>query len=372
MPLYVDKFELDNQEILIKDSEARELLETSPKLYGKKVILLGDSLSGGFADYGTLNKTWLDVLTTKYNLDSYNYSLSGSKISNGNTPNANDYCNRIDDILLEHDTCDIFIVQGGANDKNDNIQIGSINNANNNTYIGAIKNIIAKVRNKYGKNCQLLFMTTYHRFDTYNTRGHNEYDYVEAMQRACSLFSIPCFNNYNECGISLAMNSYTDTPYRWADSGLDAGNTATNHFSVKAYEFLAEVYEGFLENCYINSPINKYYQVVENGIVWTKQKLPNGSNLITFEFNATYDYDAFVNGIYYSVTKTITPPASMMNDLSYILDIEMSVSGPSFNDVLLNNDQSWNRIGYVPIAYSANAVGSRTCHYYGHIITLDT
>ena len=45
MPLYVDKFELDNQEILIRDNETRALIDNIP--IDRKFILIGDSFAGG-------------------------------------------------------------------------------------------------------------------------------------------------------------------------------------------------------------------------------------------------------------------------------------------------------------------------------------
>lgn len=328
MANYVDKFEIDNQEILIRDSEAINL-------WNKKMIVLGDSLTIGDNSQGTLGKTWVELIGAKYNMDYYNYGVSGSKIAQGTSPNANDMCTRIDTILSQHSSCDIFVVMGGANDKNSSVKTGSINSVSNTEFIGAIKNIIAKIRRKYKQNCKLVFMTTYHRYDSLNNIGLGEEDYVVAMTQACNLLSVPCFNNYNNCGITLADTQYTtNEPYAWADSGRAQGLSATYHFSVNGYKYLAKIYEQFLQNCYVNNEGVRYEQInVSNSTtgdeVWTKQKLPNGMTLVTLRkllkdatFTQLSDSTFWVSQLY-----DITPPQNLFTGYNNILSVNVNVQG---------------------------------------------
>lgn len=49
MPLYVDKFKIDTDEILIKDSEASQIVNNifSPVEQGKNILFIGDSWTVG-------------------------------------------------------------------------------------------------------------------------------------------------------------------------------------------------------------------------------------------------------------------------------------------------------------------------------------
>lgn len=219
------------------------------RLHGKTIIALGDSMFSG--SLGSVGNTWLEMLATRYGATVYNYGISGSKISmGGNTPSASDMSFRIDSILSDHATCDYFVVCGGANDYNQNVVIGEYNTHDSYTFIGAIRNMIVKIQRQYGKNCCLLFMTLYHRYDTPNSIRLTELDYANAMKNACAGLSIPCFDNYSSCGICLADNEYASPQNLWADSGIVAGQSASHHFSVAGYEYLMPKYAAYLANGY--------------------------------------------------------------------------------------------------------------------------
>lgn len=340
----------------VKDAIARsqitqlnDRIDQLPDLYGKKMIIMGDSLSGGYSQYGTVGKTWADILADKYNMTVVNNSISGAKISSGGTQAySSDMCLAIDQILNDNPTCDIFIVSGGANDKNSDVEMGSINNIQNTTFIGAIKNMIVKIDRKYGSTCKILFMTTFHRYDTSNTLGYYESDYVNAMIQACSLFSVPCFNNYNNSGIALNDTQYTNRPYNWADSGRDSGSTPTYHFSVKAYKYLAKIYEKFITNQYIANNSTQYIQLTDNnGYIWTRRRLSDGSSIITFKKEIIVDLpNTLDDKIYASNVQVLTPPADIVNPQASILAISVSASGQGFVGTVMNGSQNSGRIGF--------------------------
>ena len=230
-----------------KMADKIRMLEGESGLYGKKMIVLGDSLTIGAESQGTLGRTWIELLGEKYHMTVYNYGISGTKVSSGgDAERTDDMCRRIDDILAEHDTCDIFILMGGANDKNQNVPLGSISDTSDQTFRGAVREILHKVSEKYQKNCRVLAMTTYHRYDTPNSIGIYEIEYVNAMLDACASLGVPCFNNYAFSGLSLAEYDEGIPAYPWADSGLADGKDASHHFSAEAYEYLMPVYEHFI------------------------------------------------------------------------------------------------------------------------------
>ena len=262
-------------------------------LRNKTVIVLGDSLTIGSGS--ALGHTWVENLATMYDAIPYNYGVSGSKISTGGTSGStpDDMATRINAILQNHNTCDYFVLSGGANDKNDNVPIGSINATAANTFIGAIKSIINKVRLKYGGTCKILLMTTYHRYDAYNSIGKCEMDYVNAMIEAGNFWSIPVFNNYNNCGIALNHPSSYPEADKWADIHYADGTGNQGHFSAEAYEYLTPVYAHFIVNgANTNTGIALNYQNV-SGTLYNKMLFPNGMVLIGFRSSFS---DVALNG----------------------------------------------------------------------------
>ena len=216
------------------------------RLHNKKIIVLGDSLTEGSGS--ALHNTWCEQMAARYDCTVVNEGLSGSPI--GGTSYADSFISRIDAILAANDTCDYFVISGGANDKNRNNQPGSTNTSNQDSLSGALKAIITKVRNKYGKDCQIRCMTTYHRYDDVNTLGYNEYDYVDAMMRASSIMAVPCFNNYNDSGLILIDLS---TSNGWMDVGFVDSGVRSYHFSKNAYTYMLPIYSAFIAFGVVNS-----------------------------------------------------------------------------------------------------------------------
>lgn len=288
-------------------------------LKGKKIAVLGDSLTIGSGN--ALGHTWVENLARDYGAITYNYGVSGSKISSGGSgPAASDMVTRIDSILAQHDSLDYFILSGGANDKNESVNIGSLNASDNNTFVGAIKNIINKVKNKYEGSCKILLMTTYHRYDTYNNIGRGEQDYVEGMIRAGNFWSIPVFNNYNNCGINLSRPSPYQTANEWADIYYSTGSENPGHFSVEGYEYLTPIYANWIVNAYntnTGSPLNT---LTSGNDIYNRVPMAGGLSLVTVRhyFSSTSDGGQF-------------GPNYWTKDLSISIPARFRVNSPIIN-----------------------------------------
>ena len=237
------------------------------RLQGKKIIVLGDSLTIGSGS--ALGSTWVELLATKYGATCVNEGVSGSSIAGSTYPDS--FINRIDGILSANPTCDYFIISGGANDKNRSIPLGSINTTNIESTSGALKTIIDKVKKKYGKNCKILTMTTYHRYDDTNSLGYCEYDYVQTVLNASSIVGVPCFNNYDNIGLTLLDEG---TANAWADVGYVDSGVRSYHFSADAYSFMLPIYAAFIAvstgnnnthyPVYSLSSTQNYHRIIEN------------------------------------------------------------------------------------------------------------
>ena len=262
-----------------------ELDDVYTRLKGKTIVVVGDSLTIGSGE--ALGHTWVEQIAERYNCTTYNYGVSGSKICCGGSGSLDtDMINRVPGILAERPTCDYFILSGGANDKNQNAELGSTNSDANTQVIGATKNIIKMVRSKYGASCKILTITTCHRYDDTNKLGLTEYAYVDAVIRASNALGVPSFNAYNDSGISLALAEDNPDYNKWADEGFTGGgNTRAYHYSLAAYNYLTPIYAAFIANSYAgNSSIMPIYETV-NGVIWQKTMLGNGVSLVTALIN---------------------------------------------------------------------------------------
>lgn len=217
----------------------KSLYHKKEKLNDKEVIVIGDSLIYG----NTLGNgvTWTEMLSNNTGAIVYNYGINGNAISGVSGATGTPMSVRYADIE-EITTADIIVIEGGANDKNQNCPIGDIGDNANTTFIGACNVLIDGIR-ELNPKAKLLFMTTYNRYASKNSLGLSEKDYADAMMIACANKSVPCYNNYSESGISF-IDSNLKT---WVDEGVYLGSSSNQHFSPAGYEFLYPKYKCFIE-----------------------------------------------------------------------------------------------------------------------------
>lgn len=297
-------------------------------LKNKRIAVLGDSLTIGSGS--ALGHTWVEQLAERYGAITYNYGVSSSKISSGgDAAHSEDMVTRIDAILNNHPTLDYFILMGGANDKNENVPIGSYNANSPTTFIGAIKTIVNKVRLKYAGACKILLMTTYHRYDTINSIGHGEGDYVQGMITAGNFWSIPVFNNYNNAGIALNHPSAWPSADEWADIHYADGSGNLAHFSRAAYDYLTPIYANFIVNSYVANDGQFLNYQTANGTLFTKFIMPNGITVVTARnsfSNKTLDGGSF-GGDNYTQDITFNIPARFKVNTPTVIGSVYGVAG---------------------------------------------
>ncbi len=214
-------------------------MSNTDRLHGKTIVAIGDSLFHGSKD--CKGNTWLEMMAKRHEMTLYNYG------QNGNTVAAQSYeqqplapmCVRYADMA---DGADYVVVLGGANDKRLHVPLGGVGSTLPETFCGALNILIAGLTEKYPK-ARILFMTNYNRWPTKNKIGLSDIDYVEAMKQVCAVWSIPCFDNYHNCGISFQNPAHA----AWMDEGIVRGDEKPNrHFSAEAYEWLSYKYEAIL------------------------------------------------------------------------------------------------------------------------------
>ena len=207
-------------------------------LEGKKIVALGDSLFHGSKD--CKGNTWLEMLAAKHHMTLHNYGQNGNTLSvqSEEEQKLPAMCVRYADM---EDGADYVVIMGGANDKRLNVPIGPDDSDDPTTFCGALNVLIRGVTAKYPR-ARVLFMTNYNRWPSKNKLGLSDIDYVEAMERVCRRYALPCFNNYYNSGISFQ----NPVQLAWIDEGVVRGDAPNHHFSSEAYAWLMTRYEALL------------------------------------------------------------------------------------------------------------------------------
>lgn len=181
--------------------------------YGKKANFLGDSITQGI---GT-TKTYHSYLKESLSLTaSRNYGISGSSISNRNTP-MYERC-----LTMDNDV-DINFVFGGTNDFYFGVPLGEwyttsgqnrTLNKDITTFKGALNTLCCNLINKYPSK-QIVLLTPLHR-NTFsgqpteyqpNSIGIYFEEYVKCIIEAGKIHSIPVWDLYSESGLRPSENA---------------------------------------------------------------------------------------------------------------------------------------------------------------------
>ena len=213
-------------------------------LDGKTLVALGDSLIHG-SKLGP-SATWVNKLAERHGMTVYNYGINGNSIALPETEEKHPpMCIRYADMA---DGADYVVLLGGANDKRLSIPLGDEERRNDRSYRdittfrGALNTLIAGLCEKYPK-AKILLMTNYNRWPHKNKLGMSDIEYVDAMLEVAALWSIPCFDNYRQCGLSFQ----NPAQLAWIDEGLALGIERNHHFSSEAYDWLLNKNEKLLE-----------------------------------------------------------------------------------------------------------------------------
>lgn len=153
----------------------------------KEWNLMGDSITFGS---GLTDATQLyhQVIKNKYGITTVNnYAHSGTSITYGGTRPEYSFC-RIYGSMS--DTADLITVFGGANDYQDDIELGSFSDTVDTTFYGAMRILCEGLLNKYPDRL-IFFFTPLKYKDTPNNNGTYLEEYVTAIKKVCSYYTIP-------------------------------------------------------------------------------------------------------------------------------------------------------------------------------------
>ena len=137
-----------------------EVTHPLEELNGKKICAIGDSyfdgnVLGGSRAYAR-NHVWINLLALRNNMTLQNYGKNGCTLANYSgaetQPSSLDtlspVCFRCE-LLDENENYDFIIFEGGRNDFNQNVPVGTYGSASNDDFYGALRNIIFKLIEKF-------------------------------------------------------------------------------------------------------------------------------------------------------------------------------------------------------------------------------
>lgn len=176
-------------------------------LEGKTMNLMGDSyLAGNGLDPDCV---WPSLLGEKYGMTVENRGVNGSTLSDYVTTN-HPMVDRLDTLPDNHP--DIVIVEGGRNDYNQCVPLGTDepNDRDTKTVKGALREILGQMRQRYPE-AVLICITVWEVGGNPNAAGYTCSDYGKAMLSVCRELGVHCINAMDSERIGVHM---TDPEFR--------------------------------------------------------------------------------------------------------------------------------------------------------------
>ena len=168
-----------------KITEQKEASETTNQdtgeyhadvLKGLTINALGDS----YFNYSKMDKSqvWLSLLANKYSIKMNNYGIGGSTVTDRITTN-NPMCQRY--LSMADNNADIILLEGGRNDFNKNVKLGTVDSHDTTKFCGALNVIIEGLKEKY-PNAMIVCISNWN-FPETNVLELNYASYANAMEK---------------------------------------------------------------------------------------------------------------------------------------------------------------------------------------------
>ena len=235
--IYHDEPVLSEYEKWIENSKTKYY---NPVLERLTINALGDSY---FEGQGLPSEqVWLSLLDAKYNMNMNNYGKGGSTISNYVTSN-NPMCQRY--LSMANNKPDIILFEGGRNDFNKGVPIGSVDSTDTKTFSGALNVTIEGLKKKY-PNAMIICISNWN-FPG-SSSGLNYASYANAMESVAKkqgvYFIKACDPNVS--GIDMSSENFRKE-YSMKTSDISHLNYAGMKIAMSNFEpIIAEYYQDFI------------------------------------------------------------------------------------------------------------------------------
>lgn len=245
--LYVSRLTSKGEPKVYKYKEVKSTIKI-PKfvndvLYGKKMIVFGDSMAYG---HTIPDKVWVKLLAEKYNMNLTNKAQNGTTIVRKTTTmgdskflDTDSIYAKVMDNLNNPVDADYVVVFGGTNDiaRNDQCPLGTIDDTSSQTFYGALNAICQRLIQTYPKG-RICFITPYIRNAGLATTEISK-QYVKAIHDVCEKYGgIPVFDNTVNGALDFS-NSYQVNTLTMKDS---------YHLNEDGHKRAMHKYEVFLQS----------------------------------------------------------------------------------------------------------------------------
>ncbi len=155
-------------------------------LEGLKMYAIGDSYFGG-SSLGQ-HQTWVNLMGYKYDMTFHNYGIGGNTVASAAGINSDSppMYTRYDELPTDGD---IYILEGGRNDRHYNVPFGDNDSMDGNTFKGAFNIMIAGIREK-NPDAMFVLVTPWSSKKESGYLGTND-DYADALQELADYYNDP-------------------------------------------------------------------------------------------------------------------------------------------------------------------------------------
>lgn len=184
------------------------------KLFGKKIVLNGDSICYGVGSAGG----FISIIAEQTGCIYDNNAVGGATVSYAEGSTAHIICNDVENMA---DDADLVCFEGGINDYWANRELGSCDTTSktrfadevdNTTFIGALESIFRQALEKW-VGVPICYVITHSILNTgieQNTVGYTCKDYHDAIVTVCNKYGIPYCDLFLESGMNTAIELYKD------------------------------------------------------------------------------------------------------------------------------------------------------------------
>ena len=206
------------------------------KLKGKKITVVGDSLSTGY----TVGKNWVNMLAERTGAIVVNLATDGATIAKRENDNSNNFPDKLQHIPSD---TDYIVLMGGGNDMMKSVPTGNRHEKNNMyTVSGAIFQIIAYLQMNF-PTVKIMFITE----PPIGAEMHDAYDpYNNIILEICEMGHIPCFNMHSNFGLNPNIPQIREI--YWLEDYV--------HLTETGQQYMSQKIQNFLENEVVNNNKN--------------------------------------------------------------------------------------------------------------------
>lgn len=203
------------------------------------VNIIGDSYFAGQtlgADF-----VWPKLLAGKYYWKFNNYGKNGGMVSTyAPSVDSDPMVERYQG--MEDNNANLILVNGGRNDYNNEVPLGTVDSTDTNTYMGALNVLIDGLQAQYPKAA--IMCTTVWNYGGTNDIGLRSSDYANAMIAVCEAQGVYCFkaNDPTVSGVDMTSEDFRST--------YCLTKTDVSHLNVEGMKRVMPKFEAFITASY--------------------------------------------------------------------------------------------------------------------------